>query len=351
MRYVKHLEQCLAHVSISKWWQLLLLSLNVSFSFISLDCHPLPVLSFFSPFISVLTSVSPPRSFYLFPSLSSTSLPPPPAPVSLLSLRLDLCLFLTPPLPSKSPSSTLAPLSPSRLSEDSQSSLLSKPVSSLFQNWPKPPLPPLPTGSGVPPSAAAASGATSPSASSSTSTRHLQGVEFEMRPPLLRRAPSPSLLPASEHKVSPAPRPSSLPILPSGPLYPGLFDIRSSPTGGAGGSTDPFAPVFVPSHPGMSGGLGGALSGASRSLSPTRLLSLPPDKPFGAKPLGFWTKFDVADWLEWLGLAEHRAQFLDHEIDGSHLPALTKEDYVDLGVTRVGHRMNIDRALKFFLER
>ncbi|XP_019513857.1 PREDICTED: SH3 and multiple ankyrin repeat domains protein 1 isoform X2 [Hipposideros armiger] len=238
-----------------------------------------------------------------------------------------------------------------RLSDDSQSSLLSKPVSSLFQNWPKPPLPPLPTGTGVPPSAAAAPGATSPSASSSTSTRHLQGVEFEMRPPLLRRAPSPSLLPASEHKVSPAPRPSSLPILPSGPLYPGLFDIRSSPTGGAGGSADPFAPVFVPPHPGMSGGLGGALSGASRSLSPTRLLSLPPDKPFGAKPLGFWTKFDVADWLEWLGLAEHRARFLDHEIDGSHLPALTKEDYVDLGVTRVGHRMNIDRALKVFLER
>ncbi|XP_004381905.1 SH3 and multiple ankyrin repeat domains protein 1 [Trichechus manatus latirostris] len=239
-----------------------------------------------------------------------------------------------------------------RLSDDSQSSLLSKPVSSLFQNWPKPPLPSLPTGTGVSPSAAAAPGATSPSASSSsTSTRHLQGVEFEMRPPLLRRAPSPSLLPASEHKVSPAPRPSSLPILPSGPLYPGLFDIRGSPTGGAGGSADPFAPVFVPPHPGMSGGLGGALSGASRSLSPTRLLSLPPDKPFGAKPLGFWTKFDVADWLEWLGLAEHRARFLDHEIDGSHLPALTKEDYVDLGVTRVGHRMNIDRALKFFLER
>ncbi|XP_059521257.1 SH3 and multiple ankyrin repeat domains protein 1 isoform X4 [Myotis daubentonii] len=237
-----------------------------------------------------------------------------------------------------------------RLSEDSQSSLLSKPVSSLFQNWPKTPLPPLPTGTGVP-SAAAAPGATSPSASSSTSSRHLQGVEFEMRPPLLRRAPSPSLLPTSEHKVSPAPRPSSLPILPSGPLYPGLFDVRSSPTGGAGGSADPFAPVFVPPHPGMSGGLGGALSGASRSLSPTRLLSLPPDKPFGAKPLGFWTKFDVADWLEWLGLAEHRARFLDHEIDGSHLPALTKEDYVDLGVTRVGHRMNIDRALKFFLER
>ncbi|XP_049642948.1 SH3 and multiple ankyrin repeat domains protein 1 isoform X2 [Suncus etruscus] len=240
-----------------------------------------------------------------------------------------------------------------RISDDSQPSILSKPVSSLFQNWSKPPLSPLPPGSGVSPAAAGGSqGATSPSgSSSSTSTRHLPGVDFEMRSPLLRRAPSPSLLPASEHKVSPAPRPSSLPILPSGPLYPGLFDIRGSPTGGPGGTADPFAPVFVPPHPGISGGLGGALSGASRSLSPTRLLSLPPDKPFGAKPLGFWTKFDVADWLEWLGLAEHRAQFLDHEIDGSHLPALTKEDYVDLGVTRVGHRMNIDRALKFFLER
>ncbi|XP_069856976.1 SH3 and multiple ankyrin repeat domains protein 1 isoform X2 [Dipodomys merriami] len=240
-----------------------------------------------------------------------------------------------------------------RLSDDPQSSsLLSKPVSSLFQNWPKTPLPPLPTGAGVPPAGSGAAGATSPTASAaSSSSRHLQGVDFEMRPPLLRRAPSPSLLPASDHKVSPAPRPSSLPILPSGPLYPGLFDIRGSPTGGAGGSSDPFAPVFVPPHPGISGGLGGALTGASRSLSPTRLLSLPPDKPFGAKPLGFWTKFDVADWLEWLGLAEHRARFLDHEIDGSHLPALTKEDYVDLGVTRVGHRMNIDRALKFFLER
>ncbi|XP_045437578.1 SH3 and multiple ankyrin repeat domains protein 1 isoform X2 [Pipistrellus kuhlii] len=89
-----------------------------------------------------------------------------------------------------------------RLSEDSQSSLLTKPVSSLFQNWPKTPLPPLPTGTGVPSAAAAAPGATSPSAASSASTRHLQGVEFEMRPPLLRRAPSPSLLPASEHKLS-----------------------------------------------------------------------------------------------------------------------------------------------------
>ena len=55
--------------------------------------------------------------------------------------------------------------------------------------------------------------------------------------------------------------------------------------------------------------------------------------------------------MESLNLGEHRERFLHNEIDGSHLPSLTKEDYIDLGVTRVGHRMNIDRALKLFLQR
>lgn len=52
-----------------------------------------------------------------------------------------------------------------------------------------------------------------------------------------------------------------------------------------------------------------------------------------------------------MNLAEHRERFLDNEIDGSHLPSLSKEDYCDLGVNRVGHRMNIERALKRVLER
>ncbi|KAM9168540.1 LOW QUALITY PROTEIN: SH3 and multiple ankyrin repeat domains protein 1, partial [Mergus octosetaceus] len=145
--------------------------------------------------------------------------------------------------------------------------------------------------------------------------------ELDVRPPL-RRAPSPATLP-SERRGSPAPRPASLP-LPSGPLYAGLLELRGGP--GAFGELPP-----------------------TRSLSPTR--PPPPDKPFGAKPLAFWSKFDVADWLEYLNLGEHRDRFLHNEIDGSHLPSLTKEDYIDLGVTRVGHRMNIDRALKLFLER
>ncbi|XP_060636686.2 SH3 and multiple ankyrin repeat domains protein 1 isoform X1 [Anolis sagrei] len=202
------------------------------------------------------------------------------------------------PFGSERPSS----LQRQRLPDETSPSLISsKPVSSLFHNWPKSP-----------------------------QGKHPKSVEFDIRP-ALRRAPSPAALP-SEHKISPTPRPSSLPILPSVPIYTGVFDLRGSPTSGG---EHPF--------PGFPSG--------SRSLSPTHFLPPATDKPFGSKPLPFWTKYDVADWLDYLKLGEHRDRFLDNEIDGSHLPSLTKEDFIDLGVTRVGHRMNISRALKFFLER
>ncbi|XP_071276714.1 SH3 and multiple ankyrin repeat domains protein 1-like [Agelaius tricolor] len=178
------------------------------------------------------------------------------------------------------------------------------PTSALFPHWPPPPPKP--------------------------SVGVAVGGDLDVRPPL-RRAPSPAP-PPSERRGSPAPRPASLPTLPAAHLYGG---------GGGGG-----------------GGGGSASYLELRSLSPPRAATASslagpaaPPKPFGAKPLAFWSKFDVADWLESLNLGEHRARFLHNEIDGTHLPALTKEDYIDLGVTRVGHRMNIDRALRLFLER
>ncbi|XP_031438337.1 SH3 and multiple ankyrin repeat domains protein 3 isoform X2 [Clupea harengus] len=73
-------------------------------------------------------------------------------------------------------------------------------------------------------------------------------------------------------------------------------------------------------------------------------------RPFRQRPLALWNKYDVGDWLESVGLGEHRPRFLEHEIEGAHLPALTKDDLAELGVTRVGHRMNIERALKQLLE-
>uniref|UniRef100_A0A8C9THE7 SH3 and multiple ankyrin repeat domains protein 3 n=1 Tax=Scleropages formosus TaxID=113540 RepID=A0A8C9THE7_SCLFO len=95
-------------------------------------------------------------------------------------------------------------------------------------------------------------------------------------------------------------------------------------------------------------------SARSRSPSPapsptlgSPLLTL---RPFHQKPLHLWNKYDVGDWLESINLGEHRERFQDHEIEGSHLPALTKDDFAELGVTRVGHRMNIERALKQLLD-
>lgn len=94
-----------------------------------------------------------------------------------------------------------------------------------------------------------------------------------------------------------------------------------------------------------------SVSARSRSPSPSPspgppLHTLHPPRPFMQKPLHLWNKYDVGDWLESINLVEHRDKFEDNEIEGTHLPALTKEDFVELGVTRVGHRMNIERALK-----
>ncbi|XP_031147179.1 SH3 and multiple ankyrin repeat domains protein 1-like isoform X1 [Sander lucioperca] len=188
-----------------------------------------------------------------------------------------------------------------------------------------------------------------------------------------RRAPSPLIYSTEQPNPTP-PRPSSLPILPSTPVYNNPFDFPGPLTPPSPGhplgdpyktSTPPlFSPSAVPStHPLL----------VSRSLSPTHFLSgasspmhlppspsclnyphltpPPPAKPFAVKPLPYWTKYDVADWLAYLNLGEHRERFIDNEIDGSHLPSLTKDDFLDLGVTRVGHRMNIERALKKLTDR
>ncbi|XP_072566006.1 SH3 and multiple ankyrin repeat domains protein 3-like isoform X2 [Paramormyrops kingsleyae] len=88
----------------------------------------------------------------------------------------------------------------------------------------------------------------------------------------------------------------------------------------------------------------------SPSPSPTLASPLLALRPFHQKPLHLWNKYDVGDWLESINLGEHRDRFQEHEIEGSHLPALTKDDFAELGVTRVGHRMNIERALKQLLE-
>ncbi|XP_056135310.1 SH3 and multiple ankyrin repeat domains protein 2-like [Lampris incognitus] len=153
----------------------------------------------------------------------------------------------------------------------------------------------------------------------------------------------PSSLPPQHHPCSPPDSASSLTpcssLPPSvSPTLTDVFGLPTPPLGSGGGYS-------------LGSSCGG--SGTSRSPSPLTLMQAvaTSGKPFASKPMELWSKHDVADWLEMLNLGEHRDAFLDNEIEGAHLPSLQKEDLIDLGVTRVGHRMNIERALKLLQDR
>ncbi|KAJ7985712.1 hypothetical protein DPEC_G00343310 [Dallia pectoralis] len=149
--------------------------------------------------------------------------------------------------------------------------------------------------------------------------------------------------PPDTYSLSPPPCPSSLPHSAS----PSLSDVFGLPT-------PPMGSGNVNAFGSLGGSLGGGSScGGSRSPSPLTLMQAvaASGKPFASKPVEMWSKLDVADWLDSLNLSEHKEAFMDNEIEGAHLPSLQKEDLIDLGVTRVGHRMNIERALKMLQDR
>ncbi|XP_034534823.1 SH3 and multiple ankyrin repeat domains protein 3 [Notolabrus celidotus] len=175
------------------------------------------------------------------------------------------------------------------------------------------------------------------------------GTSYTVRPgsryPVTRRSPSPSPSP-SERPLGHTSSGSERPDLSSGR---GLTILKSSS-------------LSLPSEPKEVRFVMRSASARTRSRSPSPsphaspcpspvlsgpLLAL---RPWRQRPLNLWNKYDVGDWLESIGLAEHRQRFQEHEIEGSHLPALTKDDYVELGVTRLGHRINIERALRQLLD-
>ncbi|TKS90440.1 SH3 and multiple ankyrin repeat domains protein 3 [Collichthys lucidus] len=175
------------------------------------------------------------------------------------------------------------------------------------------------------------------------------GASYTVRPgsryPVTRRSPSPSPSP-SDRSIGLASSCSERPDLSSGR---GLTILKSSS-------------LSLPSEPKEVRFVMRSASARTRSRSPSPsphaspcpspvlsgpLLAL---RPWRQRPLNLWNKYDVGDWLESVGLAEHRQRFQEHEIEGSHLPALTKDDYVELGVTRLGHRINIERALRQLMD-
>ncbi|XP_033006188.1 SH3 and multiple ankyrin repeat domains protein 2 isoform X8 [Lacerta agilis] len=162
-------------------------------------------------------------------------------------------------------------------------------------------------------------------------TLQSRSPDYDSRTPGARHAPSPVVSPTEISKdIMPAPLTAAAPVASPSPTLSDVFSLPSQPPSG-----DLFA----------------LNTGRSRSPSPSILQQPISNKPFTTKPVHLWTKPDVADWLESLNLGEHKETFMDNEIDGTHLPNLQKEDLIDLGVTRVGHRMNIERALKQLLDR
>src|SRR5262245_20520025 len=53
----------------------------------------------------------------------------------------------------------------------------------------------------------------------------------------------------------------------------------------------------------------------------------------------------IADWLEKLGLPEYARRFADNDIDFTILGDLTDQDLEKIGVTSLGHRRKLLRAI------
>ena len=54
---------------------------------------------------------------------------------------------------------------------------------------------------------------------------------------------------------------------------------------------------------------------------------------------------EIADWLEKLGISEYAQRFIENDIDISVLGDLTDRDLSDLGISSLGHRRKILRAI------
>jgi hypothetical protein len=54
---------------------------------------------------------------------------------------------------------------------------------------------------------------------------------------------------------------------------------------------------------------------------------------------------DITAWLQQLGLGQYAAAFIANDISLSVLPELTDQDLKDIGVTSLGHRRLLLRAI------
>ena len=67
---------------------------------------------------------------------------------------------------------------------------------------------------------------------------------------------------------------------------------------------------------------------------------------FGCRPVATWSVNDVAQWLDSLHMGRHCDMFVAHSVDGHRLMELGRSELLALGVSQVGQRMNLERAIK-----
>ena len=68
-------------------------------------------------------------------------------------------------------------------------------------------------------------------------------------------------------------------------------------------------------------------------------------QPFLEKPVVDWDCDDVCHWLDSIHMAQYKDTFRENDIQGTHLPDLTKAELRELGVKSLGHRMTLENAI------
>jgi len=72
-------------------------------------------------------------------------------------------------------------------------------------------------------------------------------------------------------------------------------------------------------------------------------------REFRNKTLPDWSVADTGDWLESLFMPEYKPIFQQRQIDGKKLLRMDNATLLELGVKKLGHRMNIEKSLKRYL--
>ncbi|XP_061195720.1 SH3 and multiple ankyrin repeat domains protein 3-like isoform X3 [Saccostrea echinata] len=111
-------------------------------------------------------------------------------------------------------------------------------------------------------------------------------------------------------------------------------DLIAPPPPGFDDNSEDTVPSVIPPPPDFGGN------------KPAQKSNKTVNKPFLSKPLSNWQCLDVLDWLDSIEMAQYKKSFQQHCIDGKKLNGLQRNDYIQLGVTQVGHRMMMERAIK-----